>query len=55
MTNLQWWQFYSSEAAHKAEFARNWLFSKEQRVAAQNESKWLYDAARKVREQLVSP
>ena len=54
MTNLQWWEFYSSEAAHKAIASRNEFLSAAHRVAAQNESKWLYEAASKARDTMVS-
>jgi len=54
MTNLEWWKFYSTEAAHKASFAMNPFFKADDRIRAQRDAANLYDAARKVRDIILA-
>lgn len=53
MTDIQWWEFYSSEAEHKAALSRNRFFDKKTRLVAQRDAELLYDAARRVRDGMI--
>lgn len=55
MTEIQWWSFYTTEAAHKASYAMNSFFDNESRARAQRDAAYLYEAARKVRDSFVPP